>query len=226
MWRVASMDSFTHCGTNPRVEWGATARGGVRLLFCVVGWVLLCWSGFASAQTLPSDSARLQRSADGLFLTAKVELPLSESLQDALTRGVALHFVWQAELRRSRWYWSDKRVSTQVRVLRVAYQPLTRRWRVGLDARASGASSPALQQSVDSLEQAMAMATRVSQWPLATAAELQASEADHLVVSFRLESAWLPRGLMVGGDAGAWERTLEVPPPPPASPASPGDRLS
>ena len=41
-----------------------------------------------------------------------------------LLRGVPLYFVWQADVYRKRWYWTDKRVASAVRTLRLAYQPL------------------------------------------------------------------------------------------------------
>ena len=76
----------------------------------------------------------LERTAEGLYLNARLGLGATPDVEDALVRGVPLYFVWQADVTRSRWYWADKRLVSAVRVLRLAYQPQTDR-----DGRLTGA---------------------------------------------------------------------------------------
>jgi hypothetical protein len=54
--------------------------------------------------------------------------------EDALRKGIPMYFVTEAELTRRRWYWYDQHIATEVRYLRLSYQPLTRRWRLNVSS--------------------------------------------------------------------------------------------
>ena len=101
---------------------------------------------------------RLERNADGIELYANVRLDLPAAVEDALGKGVAMVFLAEADVVRHRWYWTDKKIASAQRHMRLAYQPLTRRSRLNV---ASGPMSPnslglALNLNFDSLEEAMA----------------------------------------------------------------------
>jgi hypothetical protein len=80
-------------------------------------------------------NSRLQRSDDGVYLSAHLEFELPPSLEDALNRGMPLSFVVQADVMRERWYWSDKLVNRTERYMRLSFQPLSKRWRVYVSAQ-------------------------------------------------------------------------------------------
>src|SRR5690606_31301842 len=71
---------------------------------------------------------------DALYLSFAVRFELPPAVQDAVYRGLPLHFVAQAQVTRERWYWTDARVASATRTWRLAYQPLTRRYRVTFGA--------------------------------------------------------------------------------------------
>ena len=75
---------------------------------------------------------RLERSDDGLLLTATVKFELPAAVEDALLKGIPMFFVAEADVFRDRWYWTDKKVARHARHMRLAYQPLTRRWRLNV----------------------------------------------------------------------------------------------
>ena len=163
-------------------------------------------------------SWRLERRADGLYLDARVPLELPVALLDALQRGVPLHFVWRAELRRPRWYWTDRHLASAARTIRLVYQPLTQRWRVSVqegDAPDGGGSPAALHRNLDSLDEALALARSIQRWRVAAADGLRGDE--RLEVEFRLDARQLPRPLQIlpGGPAEApvWRTVLAVPAP-------------
>lgn len=175
------------------------------------------WSAQALAQDTEPAQPRLsvERQADGLNLTARLPLALPAGLQEALERGVPLHFVWQAELLAPRWYWRDRRLSSASRTVRLAYQPLTRRWRVSVSDGQEPGGANALHRNVDSLDEALALVTRVVNWPVATEADLAGHDELRLAVRFGLALELLPRPLQlgVGGpmDRGlAFEQVLPV----------------
>ena len=166
-------------------------------------WGLLClWGTFAWAGEPQASEVTLQRNPDGLFLTARLSLEETPpAVEDALLRGVPLYFVWRADVFRDRWYWTDKRVSSTVRTLRLAYQPLTRRWRLSLApaAASTGASLQyAVHQSFDSFDESLRAVMRVVRWPLAQTGDLDEAARHRVELSFRLELSLLPRPFQIG----------------------------
>ena len=55
-------------------------------------------------------SAALVAAEDGYYLEATFEIALTRALEDALNKGVPLHFLVEFELIRPRWYWLNEKV--------------------------------------------------------------------------------------------------------------------
>lgn len=182
------------------------------LVCCVVaGW------GLAHA-TATLQQVSLERTDEGLFLSAVVDYEPASAVSEAVARSVPLYFVAQADVYRERWYWADERVATASRTYRLAYQPLTRRWRVSM-ATGSGPAANlqyALHQNHDSLRQALLAVTRLYAWNVAGPEQLGGSGDRYLNFQFKLDMALLPRPFQLGMNAQAdWNidlrRTLPVP---------------
>lgn len=166
-----------------------------RALACCLS--LLLWAAPAGAAEL--SQLRTERSEDGVYLTALVDLELPPVVQDALLKGIPLFFVVEADIYRDRWYWTDKRVAGAVRTIRLAYQPLTRRWRVNIIAGQAGANVRAtLNQNYDSLTEAMSAVERVSRWRIAESADVDPGVNHALSFRFRLDLSQLPRPFQIG----------------------------
>lgn len=174
------------------------------------GWILRAWLlalmvgiaqvGYAAEPEVVSSG--LQRSPQGLRLTARLDLHATPAVEQALLKGVPMYFVWRAELFRDRWYWSDKRENTVSRTLRLAYQPLTRRWRLSVATEPEGGSgSPsltyALHQTFESLNEALAVVGRVSNWHVADVHHLSDNDL-RVEWRFELALALLPRPFQLG----------------------------
>lgn len=170
------------------------------------------------AGTLAEAPPELSREADGLYLSARLPLETPAGLEEVLLRGVPVHFVWQADLLRARWYWKDQRLVTVQRVVRVAYQPLTRRWRVSVSSGSPMETglAGALHQNLDAFEQAMAAVVSVSRWKLADTDMLPDGADLRVDLQLRLDGGLLSRPFQQGGpgqmDWGEMYRvTLQVP---------------
>jgi len=155
---------------------------------------------------------RVERSAQGVFLSAVVPVQLPPSVENALLNGIAMHFVAQAQILRHRWYWSDKVLVNAMRYVRLSYQPLTRRWRV---AQVSEPIAPtglgiALAQNYDTLQEALAAMGRIPRWRVAQASELDEDTPYTLRLNYRLDTSQLPRPLQWGAVGGVnWNLQLE-----------------
>jgi hypothetical protein len=174
----------------------------------LAGWVGLwlvgvCLWGSAGSwaqEPAPEAAVAVQRSTDGLFVTARLPLVLGPAVEDALFKAVPVYFVYQADVYEPRWYWTDKRVASATRTLRLAYQPLTRRWRLSAAAGPGGANSQqyALHQNFETLSEAVAALGRLARWRIADAARLEDGERYSVSFRFRLDLSLLPRPFQIG----------------------------
>lgn len=160
----------------------------------------------------------LVRRSDGLFLSARLPLEISPTVEEVLRKGVPLHFLWKAELIQSRWYWLDKTVASVARTVRLAYQPLTRRWRLSYASGAPGTTGLqyGLHQNFDSLADALVSAGHVAGWKLIDAARWSSAGEQRVEFSFSLDLTQLPRPFQLGLiNQSSWnitlQKTLDVP---------------
>ena len=166
----------------------------------------VCAAPPAAAQGVDLVSLELQRREGVLTLDFAARLQPSRALQEALQRGVPVYFVAEAQVLRSRWYWRDERVARSTRTWRLAFQPLTGTWRVGLGG---------FTQPYASLSEALAAVTRLSGWRLAELAQLDPDGRHYVEFTFRLDTTQLPGPMQIGLTGQAdWvvrvDRTLRV----------------
>jgi hypothetical protein len=143
---------------------------------------------------------RAERSGNEVFVSANVSFELPAIVEDALLKGVPMFFMLEADLYLDRWYWYDKRISGAQRQLRLAYQPLTRRWRVTQSQGMGSDSSQglSLNQSYESLTEALSMVRQASKWKVAELADTDPTSKIKLLFRFRLDLSQLPRPFQIG----------------------------
>jgi hypothetical protein len=176
-----------------------------RLPLGLARWLLalgLLWALAWGAQGQGVELATLQatRSDGALNLEFSARVTLPRAVEDALSRGVPVYFVAEARLLRSRWYWRDERIARVSRSWRVAFQPLTGTWRVGLGG---------LNQSYATLAEALAAASSSAGWKLADLAQLEGEKGHYVEFEYRLDTSQLP-GPMQFGLAAQAEWTVGV----------------
>ena len=169
----------------------------VRLLAaCML--LTLAWP--AAADPLPAEITQLQleRTEEGVLLSAAVRFELPQVIEDALLKGIPMFFVSEAVLYRDRWYWYDREVSHVRRHMRLSYQTLTRRWRLTVSPTVIGNTGVALGQNFDTQEEAMAAVQRVSRWKIAEAGDLSPDLRYNVDFRFRLDVSQLARPFQIG----------------------------
>ena len=170
--------------------------------FLLAACLCLLWTS-ASRAAAPTEITQLrtERTDDGIHLSAVVRFDVPPVVEDALLKGIAIYFVVEADIYRERWYWTDQRVSSAARTLRLAYQPLTGRWRVnivsGLITSSSGLRAT-LSQNYETLPDALSAIQRVSHWKIADASEVDPGEPYMLNLNFWLDLSQLPRPFQIG----------------------------
>jgi Domain of unknown function (DUF4390) len=121
----------------------------------VLAFIVALAGPAAHAQSVDLPTLGVERRDGSLQLEFVARVQLSRAVEDALSRGVPVYFAAQATLYRNRWYWRDERVARVGRTWRLAYQPLTSNWRVGVGA---------ITQTFPTLAEALSVITRTSGW--------------------------------------------------------------
>ena len=173
----------------------ASVRRFLAICLCVLAQISLP-AGAAELTQL-----RVERADDGIYLSAVVQFDLTPVVEDALMKGIPMFFVVEADIYLNRWYWTDKRVGSATRTIRLAFQPLTRRWRVnivtGLINNSAGLRAT-LNQNYDTLPEALSAVQRLARWKIADSGEVESEVVHQLEFSFALDLSQLPRPFQIG----------------------------
>ena len=185
------------------------------LLVCLALWLPRAQ---ANTPTTEVTQLKLERGDDGVYLTATVQFNLPPLVEDVLDKGIALYFVAEAEIYRERWYWMDTRVAQVARHMRLAYQPLTRRWRLNVSPVpiTNAGFGASVAQNFDSLDDALDAVKRIGRLRLGDVSEIGDDPVQSVVFRFRLDTSQLPRPFQIGvvGQSDwniAVERSVKLP---------------
>jgi Domain of unknown function (DUF4390) len=143
---------------------------------------------------------RLEEADDGVYLTAQVEFELPPLVEEVLEKGIAIYFVAEAELYRERWYWTDLKVAQASRYMRLAYQPLSHRWRLNVSPVpiTNAGFGVSLNQNFDTLADALDGVRRVGRMRLGDVSEIGDEPSHPVMFRFRLDTSQLPRPFQIG----------------------------
>lgn len=148
----------------------------------------LLWLAVAQAGSIEPKSATLTPDERGYAVTADFAIQIGPRLEDAVSKGVPLHFRFEIQIKRKRWYWADEHVAGRVLKYRLSYQALTRQYRLSLGN---------LHQNYDSLDEAIHALGRVARLHVADKAALPMGEPLMAAVRLSLDHTQLPKPLQV-----------------------------
>jgi hypothetical protein len=164
---------------------------GLRRWAVVAGLLLSCLAGMAHAQGIAIRSASLLPTEAGYALEADFAIALTPAVEEALARGLPLHFVTEFEVVYPRWWtlnlWNRTVSEFQTRH-RLSFNALTRQFRLSFGN---------LHQSFDTLEEALALIGRVRYTPAVRYQEVD--PGDVYVAGLRqwLDTSQLPKPLQI-----------------------------
>ena len=202
-------DGKVEAVVSARLRWAPRGLSGLLVLLLTLWWsvgVLFATPARATELVSPLNAGievhevRLERGEDQLMLSAAIHLELPPLVVDAAEKGIPLYFVAEASVLKKRWYWYDKHVSTALRYYRLAYQPLTRRWRLQVSNAPINYSGlgVTLGQSFDELHDALAAVRRIADWKIAPVKDVALDGKEELSFSFKLDVSQLPRPFQFG----------------------------
>ena len=133
--------------------------------------------------------AHLENAEDGYRLSATYNFDLNYNLEEALTRGIPLHFTTDVEMYRPRWYWFDETTLNASRTIRIDYNVLTRQYRGGVLG--------SVQQSFATFDDAMSLVRRPNRWLVAERGTLKIGNLYNVSVRMRLNLEYLAKPFQV-----------------------------
>ena len=160
---------------------------------------LLClaWgtAAFAANEGIHVKSAEISRNAGDFYIEANFEVALTRTLEEALNKGLPLHFIVEFELIRPRWYtlylWNKSVVDFEQHV-RLSYNALTRQYRLSLGA---------LHQNFDTLDEALALLGRLRPRFVAAEDALDEGKVYEAAIRMRLDVSQLPKPFQINAIA-------------------------
>ncbi|WP_299878789.1 DUF4390 domain-containing protein [Zoogloea sp.] len=133
-------------------------------------------------------TASIEAGEEQFVLNADISAELTPLLADVVSRGVALFFVTEFELRSPRWYWLDEEIVSKTVTYRLSYQSLTRQYRL---------TTGTLHQNFSTVEEAMRTMLRIRNWSVAERGTLRIGRSYNAALRFRLDVTELPKPLQV-----------------------------
>jgi hypothetical protein len=153
--------------------------------------LLWCSATAAATEGIHVKSAEVSQNAGDFYLEANFEIELTHTLEDALNRGLPLHFVVEFELIRPRWYtlylWNQSVLEFE-QAYRLSYNALTRQYRLSLGA---------FHQNFDSLNDALALMGRLRPRLLGDSDILDKGKVYEAAIRMRLDVTQLPKPFQI-----------------------------
>ena len=174
---------------------------GIQKLFLGFWLGVLCLITAApalAAEGIEFVDATLSATDEGYSLSSNFTVELTHALEDALSRGIPLHFKLQIEVSRPRWYWLDDVAIKSSRNIRISYNVLTRQYRASVDG--------SLYRSFAQLEDMLALLRHPGRWLVGEPNALKADANYTVAIQFGLDVSQLPKTIQVTAlGSGDWK---------------------
>lgn len=150
--------------------------------------IVVCMTSPAQAQVIKVKQAELEKVESAWLLNANLGIELPPGLENALKKGVTLHFLVQFELTRSRWYWFDEKAVNVQRQVRLSHQPLINQYRINAGGLALNANS---------LVEALRIAGTIGGWSVIEATAIDSDKQYEAALRMTLDLGKLPKPFQV-----------------------------
>ncbi len=148
----------------------------------------ICMGSLAHSQGIVVKQAELEKIDAGWLLNANFSIALPAGLENALKKGVTLHFVTEFQLTHGRWYWFDEKAVIVERQIRLSHQPLINQYRITVGDFTFSAAS---------LAEALRVTGTVGGWSVIEAAAISPTKQYEAAVRLTLDLGKLPKPFQV-----------------------------
>ncbi len=164
--------------------------------FDLLGVIVAVWlalaAGAVCAQGIDVRRPVITIAEDHVLLQAQFDIALTPTLEEVLNKGVPLYFLLEFELIRPRWYWLNERVLNFQQEYRLAYNALTRQYRLGVGN---------LHQNFPTLVEALDVMSRVRR-RIDTEPPIARRDTYNAGMRFRLDTSQLPKPFQLNAIIG------------------------
>lgn len=162
--------------------------------------VLIAMAAVTGARASELADASVQRieplvASGQLMLDVDLDIQLNDRMKQALTRGVPLTFLIEAQISAPRWWWFDKTIVDAALPRRLSYNTLTRNWRV---------TTGDFSVTAPSLDDAMQSLSTVRNWPIVLSDRFEPDQTYMGAIRVRLDSEQLARPLQMEAANDQW----------------------
>ncbi len=179
------------------VNFGAAKRAVIYFLAAFLALGAMPAQAAKSNELVSVLYATLKPADDNLVLNAALTVRLNKTQEDALKKGLSLHFVTDFELERTRSWWFNDTLIEVSRVGRLSYNLLTRRYQI---------ETADSFKAVDTLTEALTELGRIELWTVGSKKLLKPGERYVAAMRMRLDQGQLPKPLQINALAsGKWE---------------------
>ena len=183
------MAYFMHCCA--KSDW--RLRGLAALL---LAWLAIMPAAHA-AEGVGVQLAEIRAVNEGYELAAQFVINPNRTLEEALEKGVALHFIAELEVTRPRTWWFNESIGDASRRMRIYYNFLLRRYVID-----SGYTT----LTAATLDEALALLGRVEHWQILERGALKPGQRYQARLRFRMDASQLAKPLQMGALAsGKWD---------------------
>jgi hypothetical protein len=142
----------------------------------------------AQAEGITVKSASLELVEDSYQLSATFDVGFTQTIEDAINRGLALPFTIEFEITRPRWYWWNETMVSSSRSRQISYNALTRQYRLTIGS---------LYQNFDRLEDAKQVLSSMRGIDAADRAQFKKGVTYEIALRMRLDVSRLPKPFQV-----------------------------
>lgn len=183
------MASFMHCCE--RSDWL------LRWMAIVLGAWLATTPALYAAEGVGVQFAEIRAVNEGYELAAQFVINPNRTLEEALEKGVALHFIAELEVTRPRSWWFNESIGEASRRMRIYYNFLLRRYVIDSGYTTLNAAT---------LDEALTLLGRVEHWQILERGALKPGQRYEARLRFRMDASQLAKPLQMGAIAsGKWD---------------------
>lgn len=144
-------------------------------------------SAFA-ASSININYAELQPFEDSYALSADIDIDFDDAIEEAVNKGVALHFLIEFQVVKPWKYWFDDEIVTVSKSVTLSYHALSRQYLVNHGTH---------QKSFETLSEAKDALMQISNWKVMDKLLIEKNEAYNAALLVRLDQSKLPKAIQV-----------------------------